>query len=62
MRRVRIIDLEHMRRVRALPCIACQIAGIEPLGFSEAHHIRRGADGQLYGISHLHEPPLERSV
>ena len=51
MRRVRIKDPEHMRIVRALPCIACQIAGVQQVSPTEAHHIRRGADGQPYGTS-----------
>jgi len=51
MRRVRVIDPEHMRRVRALPCIACQILGVSQSSHTEAHHIRRGADGQPYGTS-----------
>lgn len=51
MRRVRIKDPEHMRRVRALPCIACQIAGVNQVTASECHHIRRRADGQPYGAS-----------
>ena len=51
MRRVRIKDPEHMRRVRTLPCIACQIAGVQQATPSECHHIRRREDGQPYGAS-----------
>ena len=49
MRRVRIKDASHMRRVGALPCIACQIAGLVQGSRTEVHHIRRGADGLTYG-------------
>lgn len=51
MRRVRIIDPAHMRRVRALPCIACQIAGVQQGTETECHHIRRDSSGAIYGMS-----------
>lgn len=49
MKRIRQKDPDHLRAVRALPCIACEIAGVQQTSPTEAHHIRRRADGQLYG-------------
>jgi len=51
MRRIRRIDLDHLRRVRSLPCIACKISENQQTTPTEAHHIRRREDGQLYGAS-----------
>ncbi len=44
-RRVRIIDREHLERVKALPCIVCG-----RMGPSDAHHVRVGPDGRHYGM------------
>lgn len=51
MRRIRIIDKDHLRKVRALPCIACEIAGVQQVSPTSAHHIKREADGSLLGAS-----------
>lgn len=47
----RRINPEHLRRVRALPCLACELSGIQQTSPTEAHHIRRREDGQPYGTS-----------
>lgn len=44
-------DLAHLRRVRALPCLACEIKGLQQTTPTEAHHIRRMEDGSFYGKS-----------
>lgn len=44
-------DPAHLNRIRALPCIACEHLGVEQDSPTESHHIRRRADGQLYGAS-----------
>ena len=49
MRRKRIEDPAHLRRIRSMPCIACSIMGVEQKTVTESHHIRRRPDGQDYG-------------
>jgi len=51
MKRIRRVDPEHRRRVRALPCIACEIGNLVQTSPTEGHHIRRREDGQPYGAS-----------
>lgn len=45
----RVEDPAHLARVRALPCIACQIDGNEQVYRTEAHHIRRDTRTTTYG-------------
>ena len=45
----RRLNPDHLRAVRELPCIACEHTGEQQVSPTEAHHIRRGADGQFYG-------------
>lgn len=47
----RRVDLERLRRVRALPCLGCLLDGVKQTSPTEAHHIRRKADGSTYGAS-----------
>ena len=47
----RRVDLERLRRVRALPCLGCLLDGVRQTSPTEAHHIRRKADGSTYGAS-----------
>ena len=42
-------DPAHLKRVRTLPCIVCKMCGQTQTSPTEAHHIRRRADGQCYG-------------
>lgn len=45
----RVEDPEHLARVRAMPCIACQIDGEGQTTPTEAHHIRRETHRTCYG-------------
>ena len=49
MRRVRRLNPAHLRLVRALPCIACEMTGEQQTSPTEAHHIKRDETGQTYG-------------
>lgn len=40
---------EHLRLIRAMPCIACEIAGIQQTTPTESHHLRTRPDGTDYG-------------
>jgi len=51
MRRIRRIDLAHLKRVRSMPCLCCEMKGLQQTTPTEAHHIRRDETGQLYGAS-----------
>ena len=44
MKRSRVVDREHLERVKGMACIIC---GAWPP--SDAHHIRTRPDGQHYG-------------
>lgn len=46
----RVEDPGHLARIRALPCIACEIGGTTQTEPTEAHHIRDGVGmGQRAG-------------
>lgn len=51
----RRLNPEHLRRVRALPCIACEMAGIQQTTPTEAHHIKRDESGQFYRSQKAHD-------
>lgn len=40
----------HLRMVRSLPCIACELKGVQQTTPTEAHHIKRRPDGQFFGM------------
>ena len=42
-------DKAHLKLIRSMGCIACEIAGVQQTSPTSAHHIRRKADGSLYG-------------
>jgi hypothetical protein len=44
-------DPDYLAWVRTLPCICCRHEGRAQTGRTEAHHIRRKADGSTYGAS-----------
>ena len=50
MKTKRIVDPAHLARVRRLPCLACEQECREQDSPTEAHHIKRKADGSRYGM------------
>lgn len=51
MKRQRRINQVHLAKVRGLPCMACEALGMEQVTPTDAHHVRRDAEGHLYGTS-----------
>ena len=49
MKLERVVDVDHMMRVKKLGCIVCRHLGY---GWrtADAHHIKRGPDGQKLGL------------
>ena len=44
-------DPDHRKLIRSMPCIACEIAGLQQTTPTEGHHIRRKSTGLSYGAS-----------
>jgi hypothetical protein len=42
-------DPAHRCLIRSMPCIVCELTGVQQTTPTEGHHIRRSADGQSYG-------------
>ena len=54
----RLEDPEHRKLIRSMPCIACELAGVQQTSYTQCHHIREREDGQQYGRgqkAHDHE-------
>ena len=45
----KVEDPAYLAKVRALPCLACQMDGVEQVYRTEAHHIRRDTRTTTYG-------------
>ena len=45
----RVENPAHLKWVRSLPCIACEMDDADQTSPTEAHHIRRRSDGTCYG-------------
>lgn len=46
----RAVDLEHLARVRRLPCVVCLLHHLVQTTPTEAHHIKRHPDGTKLGM------------
>lgn len=45
----RLVDLEHLARVRTMACIACVCLGVVQMTKTQAHHCRQGMMGKRPG-------------
>lgn len=45
----RQVDPAHRAKIRAMPCIACEIKKVQQTTPTEGHHIKRRPDGTNYG-------------
>ena len=45
----RLEDPEHRKLIRSMPCIACELKGLQQTTPTEGHHIKRRPDGTNYG-------------
>ena len=51
----RRLNPDHLGRVRALPCIVCEMTGEQQTSPTEAHHIKRDESGQFYRSQKAHD-------
>jgi len=42
-------DPEHRKLIRSMPCIACELKGLQQTTPTQGHHIKRRPDGTNYG-------------
>lgn len=46
----RLQDPEHRKLIRSMPCIACELKGLQQTTPTECHHLRTRPDGTNYGM------------
>lgn len=48
----RLVDLDHLARVRSLPCLVCLRLGLAQVTPTQAHHLRQNMMGRRPGDDH----------